>query len=326
MLDGNVKTFPGIFPASMKAGEDKFLRVWYLARYLDDNRGFRVRRDEFVADIINTLNFSALYAHKLIEDGDGTWWRIDKKNGWLYLSGIKRICEHLEVEYSDDLPIAMPITALQSLGKFRAFSYAAYMQRYVKGNRSLPVSRQHLMELLGVTVTTLRRWEKKTGVIIHENMAFARPDDLRDTPHIHIEYHCACGMAFNAFEKFIAHRDGKGIDGVTSASKPCQEKSYFVVWQLPNSYEPPAMTTCGTASPICKTRMVAYRRRRAIPAATKCQSQGPAAYDAEQQRANQHTKSAAFRYRPIRKSDPVPSALMRRDASTNNIYRAFIVL
>lgn len=300
-----VKLLPDIFPEAHRSNEGALLRVWYLARTISTEHGYRIQRAELIKNIVQYLNVKERYANQLLENGDNLWWRLDDKNDLVYMLGAKALSARLNCAASNANAVQMSIEHLAHLKDFYAACYAAYMQRYVHGNQSEPVSRATLMAIFGVTRNTLRRWEKQAGIIVIENFAFATPDILRNMPDRHVEYHCKCSKAFNTFDKFIAHR------------AECKEKEYVLVWDRPNSYAPPTMPTVGTASPICVSRMTQYRRRQdRKPSATRCGSQigspdQATTHSNDLQKGNART-TASYRYRALSKSDPVPMTLFKR--------------
>lgn len=300
-----VKLLPDIFPEAHRLGEGALLRVWYLARTVSTEHGYRIQRAVLIKDIVQYLNVKERYANQLLENGDNLWWRLDSKNDLVYMLGAKALSARLNCAASNAPAVRMSIEHLAHLKDFYATCYAAYMQRYVHGKQSEPVSRAKLMVIFGVTRNTLRRWEKEAGVIVIENFAFALPNIFRNMPDRHVEYHCKCGKAFNTFDKFTAHR------------AECQEKEYVLVWDRPNSYAPPTMPTAGTASPICISRMTQYQRRQdRKPSATRCEIQ-TGSPDQPKTHSNDLQKSetrptASYRYRALSKSDPVPMTLLTR--------------
>jgi len=318
----DIKLFPDLFPAAHRAGEGALLRVWYLARATGAESGFRVRYAELVAEIVRCLAVKERYAVQLLERGADTWWRLDHKHGLINLSGVKAVCARLGGPLSNAPAVHMPRATLARLGHFYAYNYAAYMQRYVKGDRSLPVARAALQAIFGVTRNTLRRWEKAAGVIVLGNLAFAPPSLFRSLPDKRFEFHCACGQAFNTSAKYTWHRDGKLTDGVTPDPHPCRHKEYFLVWERPNSYAPPAMPTSGTASPICRSRMTTYTARLSRhPDAPKCHYLSSSATQPLATH-NDLPGVVTFHYRKARVSDPLPVALVRAGVPLARLTRA----
>ena len=309
-----VKLLPDIFPEAHRLGEGALLRVWYLARTVSAEH-YRIRQADLVQSIVQYLHVKERYANQLLESGDNLWWRLDHKHGFVYMLGAKTIYARLNCPVSNVSAIQMPLEQLAHLKSFYAFAYAAYLQSYVRGNRSLPVARATLMEIFGVTRNTLRSWEKAARVTVISNYAFATPNTFRDIPDRHVEYHCKCGAAHNSLEKLVIHQ------------RFCQERDYVLVWDRPNSYIPQTAPTIGIASPVCSSRMAQYQRRHdRKPNATKCEHQlsspsQPPTHSTSLQTNEVHS-AASFRYRAARVSDPLPGALLRKGVSLKRIARA----
>lgn len=310
-----IKLLPDLFPEAHRIGEGALLRVWYLARTVTTDPR-RLSRQDLLTACVKYLNIKERYANILLDKGDGLWWNLDTKHDLVYLIGAKPIAARLGVvAHRRSENYLLPIEKLGRLKVFYAANYAAYMQRYTHNDKSYPVSRQVLLERFGVVLNTLRSWEKEAGVIVVENWAFARPQDLCETPNCHVEFHCNCGRAFNSFEKYTNHRAGKNLYGEPEKA-PCAEKEYSLVWNRANSYIAPATSTVGTASPICASRMTHYSRRQghrhlgakgnAQPRSTTLSTQPGAQVD-------EAPTGMSYKYCKVKASDPVPYRLQEID-------------
>jgi len=310
-----VKLPPDLMPAAHRAGEGALLRVWLLARALATAPGTRIAQAVLLDAIGEHLHVKLRHASNLLAKGDGLWWRLDERHGYVYLIGAKPIMLRLGGEPSDAPAVALALADLAHLGHFYAHCYAAYMQRYVHGDRSEMVSRDALQRIFGVTRNTLRQWEREAGVLVSQNFAFAPPSAFRDMPDRHVEYHCRCGQAFNTLEKLCNHH------------AECQEREYIVVWDRPNSYAPPMTPTVGTASPIGRARLAHYQHRHAPqPDETRCQTLSRSKSSPDQTRhaapLGWLAPDSRTHYRTARNSDALPLLLLHKGVPLTRLWRA----
>ena len=310
MFKNTVALPPDLFPPAHKAGEGALLRVWLLGRATTSETR-RITRSSLMAAILEHLGVQEQHAGRLLERGDGLWWRLDTKHDFVYFIGAKPIMLRLGGVPSDAPAIQLAITDLATLKGFYARCYAAYMQRYVRGDTAKPVSRAALIETFGVTKATLRSWEKAAHVRVIRNYAFAPPEDFRETPDRPFHYHCNCGEVFATTLDFFTHHS------------TCTE-DFVIAWDRPNSYMPPAQTSTGSASPIGRKRLAEYAKRKASPDETTLpldQSRSVLASSAHV-RYGWLNPGTPTRYTRARVSDPLPVALINTGISLKQLWRA----
>jgi hypothetical protein len=311
----NVKLPPDLFPPAHRAGEGALLRVWLLARAIAEAPAHSIGRTELLDAMQQHLDIQERHARNLLDLGDGLWWRSDHKHGLIYIIGVKAIFSRLQGTASDAPLVLLPFAALKHLQAFYARCYSAYLQRYVKGDTARPVSRAALLNTFGVTRNTLRTWEKAAGVVTLRNFAFARPDDFHAMPDRPFEYHCNCGRVFaNALDLAEHHQT-------------CKE-DFVVVWDRPNSYVPPALSTTGTASPIGRARLTHYQNQRQArtPDETKCPTSSSASKPNPTHDPLVHygwlTPGKRTHYRRGKVSDPLPILLVNIGIPLTRLWRA----
>lgn len=309
----DAKLLPDIFPAAHRADEGALLRVWLLARTVTLET-YRIPRATLIDAMQKHLGIQARHAKNLLHKGNQLWWRIDPKSDFVYLIGAKAIATRLGVAPSDALPVKLPLDKLRTLQGFYAACYAAYMQRYVNANVAQPVSRAELQAVMGVTRNTLRRWEKAACIVVYANYAFARPDDFRALPDRYFEYHCNCGKVCATTLDFAAHH------------ATCHE-DFVLVWDRPNSYQPPTMATTGTASPIGRARLTHYQRQKSTPDETQRPNLSSSTFAPKQITTTCRpygwlNPGQQTHYRQGRSSDNLPTALLNKGVAITHLWRA----
>lgn len=159
---------------AIREGKSVHLWVYTLAKTLDaqvQGRGW-----------VDTEDLAQLYPRsrrnllRIIQQGEGTFWRLDSGTGRLYLSSLQNVGIALGTTLGD--PVYVPTTKIQTLQKFKAANYAAF---YAQGKI---ISRGKLSKLYGVTKQTLIRWEKLAGIIKVTNLGKKTIKNKKDAEHL----------------------------------------------------------------------------------------------------------------------------------------------
>jgi hypothetical protein len=164
-----IKTYMEINLAALNAGEEKLIRVWYLARFLDEE-GSGVVLAERVEELLacSSRNFQ-----RLLRQGDGKYWRRCKsKRGLvLILIGFVRVSRRLGVFYEKgSRPVLIPLREfVGGVGRLRAALYSSV--HALRDGR--PISRAVLKSITGIPERTQREYDKIAGVEVRRNFALA---------------------------------------------------------------------------------------------------------------------------------------------------------
>jgi len=155
-----VKSYEGLNQEVLKRREVRAYRLWLLLRSLDsEGRGwvdFGKAQESFLR-----LGLSRRSFRDILRKGEGFWWT--RVRGRIFYSGLEKVCLRLRV--LPGRPVLIPLP--KRLSEFRALLHASF---FVKEKT---ISRRRLQELTGKSKTTLRRWEKLTGVKIQPNLGYS---------------------------------------------------------------------------------------------------------------------------------------------------------
>jgi hypothetical protein len=164
-----VKTYVELNLAALNAGEEKIIRVWYLARFLD-KEGCGVVLAEKVEEL---LSCSRRNFQRLLCQGEGKYWqRCKAKRGVvLILFGLRRVSRRLGVSFGrKSRPVLIPLEEfVRGVRRLRAALYASV--HALRDER--PISRGVLRKITGVPERTQREYDKVAGVEIRRNFALA---------------------------------------------------------------------------------------------------------------------------------------------------------
>jgi hypothetical protein len=167
-----VKVHPDLGAAALRAGRDRELRVWTLARALDAPGSGCVRVGD-LADVAAAHGLRGLSRGALsrqIRDGEGIFWRSWRRGRdvWLSLRSLANVCEALGVDRLRYAPVFV-----EAPRQLRTWRGACCYSMFAGEHFSCPVSRATLATLTGATGRTQRRWRRAvTGV---ESRANASP-------------------------------------------------------------------------------------------------------------------------------------------------------
>ena len=204
-----VKIYGSITAAAKSQRCDSALRLWHLARMVDDGSGV-VASSDLQAVINRYISGSERHLRRLSAECERLGWLepVQRHNGEhvVIIRGLERVARSLNVsEISQG--VFVPATELRRLKTWRVACWDAFMAGR-SGRRSRPISRRVLERLSGVDQSSQRRYERAgQRITSRRNIA------VTAMPSMFVEY---------------AREHGE------RAAFPVGD---HVAWQLPNSYE-----------------------------------------------------------------------------------------
>jgi len=155
-----VKSYTNLNQGVLRRREVRAYRLWLLLRSLDsEGRGWVAYEEALEAFL--KLGLSRRSFRDILRKGEGFWWT--RVRGRIFYSGLGKVCLRLRVLPGRPVRIPLP----KKLSEFRALLHASF---FVKERT---ISRSSLQKLTGKSKTTLRRWEKLTGVKIQPNLGYS---------------------------------------------------------------------------------------------------------------------------------------------------------
>jgi len=155
-----VKTFERLNQEVLRKNQARQYRLWLLLRSLDEQGKGWVSYEEALEAFLK-LGLSRRSFRDILRKGEGLWWTRAQKR--IFYFGLEKVCLRLQV--LPGRPILVPLA--RRLSEFRALLHASF---FVKPKT---ISRTRLQELTGKSKTTLRRWEKLTGVKVQPNLGYS---------------------------------------------------------------------------------------------------------------------------------------------------------
>jgi len=155
-----VKSYEGLNQEVLRRSEARQYRLWLLLRALDlEGKGwidYKEAQKAFLA-----LGLSRRSFRDVLRKGESLWWTRGPNR--IFYASLEKVCFRLRV--LPGRPVVIPLDSLRKLSTFKRILYASFF------TRERTISRARLMELWGVSRTTLRRWERATGIRIQQNYA-----------------------------------------------------------------------------------------------------------------------------------------------------------
>ena len=204
-----VKVFGSLAAAAKNQRSDSALRLWYLARMIDDGAGV-VLWPALQAVIDRYIGTSQRHIRRLISEAEALGWLepVQRHNGEhvVIIRSLERVAQGLGVVKITQ-GVYIPARELRRLKTWRSAAWDAFMAGR-SGRRSRPISRRVLERISGVDPRSQRNYESASKRITsRRNIAVSR------IPSTH-------------------------LDGVREFSKrPAFRVVDDVAWMLPNSYE-----------------------------------------------------------------------------------------
>ncbi len=203
-----VKVFGSLAAAAKNQRCDSAMRLWHLARMVDDGSGV-VPWSALKAVIDRYIGTSQRHIRRLISEAEALGWLepVQRHNGEhvVIIRGLERVAESLGVSKISQ-GCYIPARELRKLKAWRVACWDAFMAGR-SGRRSRPISRRVLARVSGVDERSQRRYERSSArVTSRRNIA------VTAMPSMFVEY---------------AREHGE------RAAFPVGD---HVAWQLPNSY------------------------------------------------------------------------------------------
>ena len=204
-----VKIYGSLAAAAKSQRSDSALRLWHLARMVDDGSGV-VSWSDLQAVIERYIGTSQRHIRRLVAECERLGWLepVQRHNGEhvVIIRGLERVARSLNVSKISQ-GVFVPATELRRLKAWRVACWDAFMAGR-SGRRSRPISRRILERLSGVDPRSQRNYERSSArVTSRRNIA-------------------------------VTHMPSTHLDGIIEFEKrPAFPVGDHVGWQLPNSYE-----------------------------------------------------------------------------------------
>ncbi|MEM7117864.1 MAG: hypothetical protein AAF614_35870 [Chloroflexota bacterium] len=219
--DQTVKLYPDIARAMLRQEVANAGRLWLALRHIDQKsqgwlRIVDIREKLTTKTAVNRL-CGWRQMRNLLREGDAIFWQRDKERVWLY--GVEKVAQKLQISRLTGLPIKLPLTHLFSgISVFRAHLYASIHSGRRRGN---PISRERLAQLSGVTPRTQRQYDRIAKVKRTKNIAIGQ-------------------RAANVSWETIGWEQGRGAFPLKDVNgRLGHPNETYIAWQLPNNYVGP---------------------------------------------------------------------------------------
>lgn len=169
----SLKIYPELSRAAVAAGHTTPARIWYLLRYLDRaGRGTVSRGD--LRDLLLKLglNWRALETARS-HQASGIYFTDHADAGYIEYRSVFQVATALRTR-AGSRTMLIGIHAAATVATFRAALYGAWLGQRGHG---LNMSRAGLCALWGVTVNTLKAWERLAGISVTQQITHVREDD-----------------------------------------------------------------------------------------------------------------------------------------------------
>ena len=221
--NATIKLYPTLGSGLLQSKRSAIGRVWLLLHHLDATRRGCLLLDEAKQHLTAPTSpyhlFSARRWREVLAEGEGLFWERDRK-GRLWLAGVQRVAEALEVERLGGHPIALPLDVL--LGTLRTFNAHLYAAFHAGRKNNNPISRATLEKINGVPARTQRMYDQIAHLHRTENYAVGRPVDA---------------MSALEQEQFWLEHGHFGFVLTDHQGKHGKVGRKYVAWRLPNSYQ-----------------------------------------------------------------------------------------
>ena len=162
-----VDVFPQLAQAALRSGQESLVACWALLRACDPTGSGYLDRANARRILEDGRRVRPRQARRLIHDGVGPYWTIDKKDR-LWLGRVDQVADGLGVE-AVSRPHQIPIADLQGGRTRLRAAFEATVYRTDEGGT--PLSRRLIRELTGIPESTQRRYEShghaKTVAQVH---------------------------------------------------------------------------------------------------------------------------------------------------------------
>jgi len=183
-----LKLYPILSAASLKAGLDKELALWYELRAINVTGCGRLDLNDALPALVNYFGYSKTTAYRLLQAGDGKLWSIYQTHRRPGLSQIKIYSLSQVAEYfntpSVSHPIEISIDDFKGRNLKRAWLYASFFKP--DGSKAKPISRASITAATGVKRRQQQRYDKAAGIKRVANFACQQDGKGNLTPIRHL--------------------------------------------------------------------------------------------------------------------------------------------
>ncbi len=218
-----VTHYPSLGIAALQKGDVPAYRVWLLCRYLDDAGRGALDVGSFKAHLTETTSPLRLFSWKrlrqILSAGNGRFWHYQQGAEQLWLVGVARVAQALDVSKLTGKRVQLPIKEVTAgIGPFKAQLYAAW---HSGRNADKPISRKVQRQLTSIPERTQRVYGRIAKIKTVKNIAIGR----RVSP--------------TALEEEAWQRGNAVFEYIDYAGNFGEGNGRYLAWQLPNQYQGP---------------------------------------------------------------------------------------
>ena len=195
-LDGRqleLKLYPGLSSAALKADDRKELALWYELRAINVTHMGKLPLEGAVAALVSCFGYTQSTAYRLLQAGDGKLWEVkgsSLSSGFRGRSVVK-LRSLLEVsEYFNTYsgrPVEVKVSDFKGpRAKKTAWLYASFFKP--DGSRTKPISRASISVATGVGRRQQRRYDKLAAIKRVFNGAFQQDSRGKLVPMRHLVF------------------------------------------------------------------------------------------------------------------------------------------
>lgn len=164
-----VRVHPRLAQAALAARSDRALRAWVVLRCLDEPGRAHLDLAEARASLHKELRghggqrLSARSVRRVLAEGDGVLWNIDRRAGLLHLRSLETACQKMGLARRPGAPVLIALDDVRELPRFRAWCVAAQFSGENAVDR--PISLDTLAVRCGRSRRSLHTYIRATGVV-----------------------------------------------------------------------------------------------------------------------------------------------------------------
>ncbi|MBA7627821.1 hypothetical protein ES703_35290 [subsurface metagenome] len=166
-----LKLYPGLSVAALKARVDKELALWYELRAINATGSSRLLLNDTLASLVKHFGYSQATAYRLLKAGKGKFWDIrgSKLSGGfggrsvVKIEGLLQMAEWFNTSvFRLGRPVEVRASDFKGRRAKTAWLYASFFKP--EGSRAKPVSRDSIKAATGVKRRQQRRYDKVAGI------------------------------------------------------------------------------------------------------------------------------------------------------------------
>ena len=192
---------PSLGLAAMDQGEVPCYRVWLMCRYLDEMGRGAVNVTELKAQLTETESTNRMFSWKRLRQilyaGNGRFWHWNQETNRLWLVGVVKLANTLNVQKLTGQRVQLPIkTVTSGIGQFKAHLYGAWHSGRTSDK---PISREVQRQITHIPERTQRLYGRIANVKSTRNFAIGARFFSRA---IGTRKHGSAGNAVFEFDRF----------------------------------------------------------------------------------------------------------------------------